>query len=520
MTSSRETPLYPVLASIYTVTALASANVLHGVRPGDLLLPLGVSLLVPALTWLALIPLIRDIHRRAFVSLMVVFVFASYGYLVEALEEVGAWHLTAGAMPVLIEGMYVGAVAGVMFKLNLVTPDLTEYLNLVTVILVVWSTSIFLLGIHRTHEVYDDALAGASYLPRIQRTASTDASLPDIYLIILDKYSATADLRKSFAFDNRPFEAFLRSQGFVVPESARPNYVHTFLSVTSLLNYRYLDEVPAMLGRDSHGSFPIRLAEDNEALRFLRHLGYRFVFFPSAFPVSARNRNADVEIPDPNEITAEFAVSWRRSTLADPILRWVCDRVWCLERFATFISEPAALVNWKFARLKELAPTPAPTFVEAHLPIPHDPYIFNADCSTRSPLWAPSFIPADQTPEKQAYVAQIACLNTKLEDLVLRLLKNSRRPPVILLQADHGHGRMGKILDLAHTSPDRVAERARLFAAYYLPGAPQSAVSDSITPVNVFRVVFNQYFSARLPLLPNRTYWSSADRPYRFVQLH
>jgi hypothetical protein len=517
-------PLYPFLASIYAVTALASVNVLHGVRPADLLLPLGVAALIPALTWVPLIAVIKDVHRRAFVTLLVVLVFASYGYVGAAIEGAGdPWHWSGTAMPVIIECAYVIVLAGLMFRMGLVTATLTTYLNIVTTILVAWSSAAFVFGIHRSHREYDYYAHEAprpALLP-VRQTGDRATRFPDIYLIILDKYTASSDLKKSFAFDNTPFERFLQSRGFVIPALARPNYVHTFLSVTSLLNFRYLDELPGLLGRDSpNGSFPMVLAENNRALGFLRGLGYRFVFFPSAFPVSVRNRNADLELPDPREITAEFAVFWRRSTLAEPILGWVCARVWCSEGVTSPISEPPALINWKFERLKALAGVPGPTFVVAHLSIPHEPYVFNADCSTRAPFWPPGFIPADQTPEKQAYVAQVQCLNKKLEDLVVHLLKNSPQPPVILLQADHGQGRMVKILDLAHTPPDRAAERARLFAAYYLPGAPKSAIYDSITPVNVFRVVFNKYFDARLPHQPNRTYWSSAAEPYRFTELH
>ena len=42
---------------------------------------------------------------------------------------------------------------------------------------------------------------------------------------------------------------------------------------------------------------------------------------------------------------------------------------------------------------------------------------------------------------------------------------------------------------------------------------------DSISPVNVFRVVLNHTFDARLPLLPDRHYRSRPGRPYDFVDV-
>jgi len=42
---------------------------------------------------------------------------------------------------------------------------------------------------------------------------------------------------------------------------------------------------------------------------------------------------------------------------------------------------------------------------------------------------------------------------------------------------------------------------------------------DSVTPVNVVRLVLRQYFIADLPPLPDVSYWSSAERPYEFTRL-
>ena len=75
------------------------------------------------------------------------------------------------------------------------------------------------------------------------------------------------------------------------------------------------------------------------------------------------------------------------------------------------------------------------------------------------------------------------------------------------------------IPDVDAVTPDRIAERADIFAAYYLPGADAKIVYDSITPVNVFRMVLRQYFQADLPPLPDRTYWSSGAELFRFTRV-
>ena len=60
----------------------------------------------------------------------------------------------------------------------------------------------------------------------------------------------------------------------------------------------------------------------------------------------------------------------------------------------------------------------------------------------------------------------------------------------------------------AHATTDELEEKFGILSAYHLPGVDPEAAGlyPSITPVNSFRVVFNTYFDAGLPLLPDEIY--------------
>jgi hypothetical protein len=346
---------------------------------------------------------------------------------------------------------------------------------------------------------------------------------PDIYLIILDKYTGDRSLKDNFGFDNSDFETFLRTRGFVLPRTAQANYIFTALSLAALLNYRYLDDLSAEAGDERHNrAYVNHLVEDNAVWRFLKPRHYRFIFFPTGFPFTGNNRFADEQLPNPRQIPSEFEIVWQRTTLADPVLSWVCQRMACPDVANPFAGE-AKMLDWKFEQLARLPSRPRdgrPLFVFAHLTVPHEPYLFNADCSVHPPFWPSYFVVKDETPEKQAYIAQIACLNSRLKVIVDHLLRDSPTPPIILLQSDHGHGRMPlHIPDVDEVTPDRIAERADIFAAYHLPGANSRIVYDSISPVNVFRTVFRQYFHANLALLPDMTYWSPGTNLFQFTRV-
>jgi hypothetical protein len=410
---------------------------------------------------------------------------------------------------------YLGAVTYLVFRLVSDLRALTRFLTTFTAVLVLWAGLNVLRDTTRRME-----LTAESNPPHPVSVAfAKSKSRPDIYLIVLDKYTGSRSLRENFGFDNGDFQSFLAEHGFVLPGRAQTNYIYTSLSLASLLNYRYLDELPAeSLGVSRAKAYINQIVEDNAVWRFLRGRDYRFIFFPTEFPVTGRNRLADLQLPDPRKILSEFEIAWRRTTLAEPVLSWTCGQISCLGP-----SSEAKLLDWKFGQLSQVPRWPRdgrPLFIFAHLTVPHEPYIFNANCSLRPPFWPSYYVVADETPEKQAYVGQIQCLNRRLKSLVERLLGDSPTPPIIILQSDHGHGRMPlHIPDLDDVTPDRVAERADIFAAYYLPGTTAKIVYDSISPVNVFRSVFRQYFQAELSPLPDKTYWSPGSDPFRFTRV-
>jgi len=54
----------------------------------------------------------------------------------------------------------------------------------------------------------------------------------------------------------------------------------------------------------------------------------------------------------------------------------------------------------------------------------------------------------------------------------------------------------------------------------YLPGVSHDAVDADHTPVNTFRLVFNEYFGAAYPMLENRSFWfEDAQRPYHTLDV-
>jgi hypothetical protein len=509
-------PAYPVLAAAYFVLRLAAHNTSELIQFGDLLNPLAISIMVVAILWALGWVVTRTVHKGAMVATIGLALFSFFSLLGGALGPgVG---LIGGPVGLVIFLLYVTAVAALVIRrVRREFAGVTQYMNLVTALLLGFSV----YGIARDASVTGPSIQSLSSVGEVRaNTGTSTAGLPDIFLIIVDKYTGSLVLREHYGFDNSPFEDILRKRGFVVPSHARTNYIHTALVLAAMLNLRYLDSLPEGLEQDDHYWAPIYpMIEHNEVALYLKKRGYRYVFFPTAFPPTRQSRIADAQLPSPTQIRPEFEMIWLRTTPIPVLHAATCAVVGCTTARTPYVPESASLLDWKFSRVPELAGTSQPVFAFVHLTLPHEPYVYDRRCAHREPYWPLGGV-RDTPALKQMYIDQIECLNRKLLTMVDQILRRSHRPPVIVIQSDHGHGRPGvQNFSLDQLPPERVVERTSIFAAYALPGIPDSAISNSISPVNVMRMVLREYLGADLPVLPDVTYWSAWGRPYRFTRV-
>ena len=145
-------------------------------------------------------------------------------------------------------------------------------------------------------------------------------------------------------------------------------------------------------------------------------------------------------------------------------------------------------------QLEQLPSLEGPKFVFAHVVSPHKPFVFDAEGN---------YVAGNVNPNA-AYADQVTYLNQRVMTLVVKLIQESETPPVIIIQGDHGGVNAGK------------ENRLKILNAYYLPGGGIENLYPNITPINTFRVVFNTYFGAELPLLEDDSYFSLYAESYVF----
>ncbi len=161
----------------------------------------------------------------------------------------------------------------------------------------------------------------------------------------------------------------------------------------------------------------------------------------------------------------------------------------------------------EFSDLVAISRIKEPTFTLAHIVCPHPPYMFDRDGSL------PSLRAVAARSKDASYVRQLEYVTKLTMRAVDAIIANSQTPPIIIIQSDHGSpapkfrklwanvsvGRTAKEID------DSYEDRTAILNAYYFPGANNAGLYDTISPVNSFRVLFNDYFGAHYEMLPDTT---------------
>jgi hypothetical protein len=134
---------------------------------------------------------------------------------------------------------------------------------------------------------------------------------------------------------------------------------------------------------------------------------------------------------------------------------------------------------------------PGPKFIFAHIIVPHPPFIFSPDGSlVDDPRYydGENAMPNDATYIDKGYINQIQFINQEIIKAIQAIIADSPVPPIIIIQGDHGW---------------RGDNRFEILNAYYLPGISNDEMPlyENISPINSFRVIFNMYFAAHLPML-------------------
>lgn len=462
----------------------------------------------------------RDVIAPIIFSVFAFFFFVFLGYLLtRSLESAGliASVLVLGFLHLWSIFLAVIAIAFVsllaikiLFK-RVRFADMHLVLNAISIAIVGYY--VFRFGTMISGQPWISAPVTIQRIDQVPETIPAQASTPDIYYIILDGYGRADMLQTLHGFDNSMFVDALEQRGFVVASESQSNYHRTLLSLSSSLNMQYLDTMASTMG-DSNLWWPVSDAvQHSEVRRILESWGYKTVFFANNGDYSDIRDGDFYEAPFPiqlNIFNSRFLNLTNLSLLAEIEQLGIADLSYDTHR---------RIILHNFEKLPEVAKIEGPKFVFTHIIAPHPPYVFDREGNPLDPPYAFTLsdqMTSDIAESRNGYIEQTHFINQSILATIDGILANSKSPPIIMIQGDHGPGTRTNYDSWENTC---LYERYSILNAYYLPGVEKDTVPMDLSPVNSFRFIFNTYFHSELELLPNKQYFSTSAHFYNFADL-
>jgi len=489
-------PWYPLVFSAYPVLALLSVN-FDQLNPALAVRPLLVFMGGSLLVFLLLRALTRDWHRAALVTLLFEILFSTYGH-VEALLRSEGLNADPGRFLIPLWIGLFALTAWLATRRSLPFSKLTSSLNVVSLVLLVfpvYQISYFLISEQVPLSRQDDVLT-----ERV--VPSPNQALPDVYYIILDSYGRSDLLQQAYGYDNSEFINALTGLGFYVASCSQSNYVRTEQSLASSLNMDYLPAISNIFVPNDIDRLPLwKLLKRNAVRDMFKRLGYRTVSYATGFSWSELYDSDSYLAPSVMGLMpSEFEALLWQTTFGEAL-----QELGVMNTKTVPADRDRERTRFVLDSLEMEAEQPGPKFVFVHIISPHPPFVFGP---AGRPLDPEQFKDENGNYSAAGYAAgyqlQLDFISAQMVAAVRKIIEESPIPPLIIIQGDHAPWFQPK------------EKSFNILNAYYFPGHADS-LYPTVSPVNTFRLIFNQYLGGNFPLLQDSSYFSPIPHIYDFT---
>jgi hypothetical protein len=499
-------PLAPFLLVNQFIIQLVSINI-DQILAEEIYLSLLVSNVFALIVYVFSRLIFRSWSKANAFSAMVIISFFSFGELAALIAFLRKINVRqANLEAILICALLIGLWGLLILKINQ-THHVNVIFNLLSIVFM--AQAVFHLSDNGFQITAFFNSQNVSPVASID-TSDIDVERPDIYYIILDGYGRQDILKEVYSVDNSDFLSTLRSKGFYIATASNSNYIQTFLSIASSLEMTYVQDMRLRDQPISRRKQLYEITSNSEVRRLLAESGYRMVAFQNSYSLSITN--ADIyydNVPVRPFYSLVINATMLRMVVGEKLIGQSYD----LHRDTIFFT---------LDTLKTIPQKNGNYFVFAHILLPHPPFVFTDDCKIAEvdelfTLKDGSDYIAFHSQQQyiDGYGKQVHCVNRLIIDAVSQILKTSKTPPIIVIQGDHGPG---LYLDWESFENSNVCERFGILNAYYFPDQNYDELYPSVSPVNSFRVILNQYFDANYSLLSDHHYYSTWNQPVQFIE--
>jgi hypothetical protein len=333
----------------------------------------------------------------------------------------------------------------------------------------------------------DKLLSTYGFARQNQYKVCDTCSKPDIYFLLYDEYGGSLSLKEQYNFNN-DLDSFLRDRDFSVQAKSRSNYNFTAFSMSSILNMSFIEGIQntKSVTADDYANCNL-LIRDNEVIKFLDAHGYDIVNY-SVFDLAGNPAMVEQSfLPLKTKLISD------RTLFAhmNKDIGWLLITRWPFSLFSRndYMKHKDNNKDFQQRVIDASKEKPKrPRFIYSHFYMPHPPYFFDRYGNMKDEAVIYNEF---KTNPPASYLEYLIYVNSEIKKLV-DTLKQNTPSAVIIIMSDHGYRARGG---------SNYPYFFQNLNAVYFPDKNYSALYDSMTSVNQFRVVLNKYFHQTFPLL-------------------
>lgn len=514
--------IYPFLVGLSPIIILFTSN-LGEVDFSEVWRSLLVAIILTALFLLVTWLVFHDVSKASLLTSVIVISVLAYGHVYDGLKETElliplARHRFLFVLNILI----LLGFAWLLWKRIKNTDPLEIFFTWFSIFILVFP--LYKIGSYYLSS--GSQITDTNAVPQNASIATPNERKPDVYYIILDGYGREDTLREFYDFDNSQFINELSQLGFYVAPEATSNYPQTLLSLGSSLNFQYIDETLLSVDQSSNDRRELTDRVLHSRVRqIFKDAGYDFVAFDTGYSTSVEDADIYYQYRGPQNQGQTLFLSMNsfegllfEKTIVRPLIDFgLIDQ----KALASTLEAPyirhGGRVLFSFEKLGQIPNMDGDYFVFAHIIAPHPPFVFGKNGefishTTAFKLGDTTKYAGTRNEYINDYTAELIYINSLVLRTVKTILSESETPPIIIIQGDHGPG---AYLDWASKENTNMRDRFSILNAYYLGGRESSLLYPSISPVNSFRIVLNEFFGMNMELLPDRSFFSLWLTPFQ-----
>jgi len=361
---------------------------------------------------------------------------------------------------------------------------------------------------------------------------------PDIYHIVLDGYGRADILRDIYRFDNSDFVKQLKGLGFNHADQAVTPNNQTLATMNSLFNGNYLRDVPESEGMtpNNYRSKLYNELQRNPVFKVLREWGYGLYSVRPEYSLVQMEEVDKEFLAQPNAVNYLELVVIQNSGLfmvaksfnrpsaknGDNKDGGETDGKADNSTAESGREGSAVVINTQLdASFAEHLKSPF--FFYTHIIAPHPPFDVDRMGGFRNSILGAGGMadgshfhqgnPENRREYWRGYLEKLQFTNREVLRYVTQVINERPDPKIIVIHGDHGGG-----LYFDHEDASATCLRERfspLLAVYSSDGRLQEAVPKDLNLVNLYRIIFNEYFGTDIAMLPGRSFFASWKYPMR-----